>query len=205
METGKLWDLHDDFYTPGVCLGIPTIQYPILDNLEPDACRVFRLNGKIVTKAVVSRTLLKERLYGDFTFIRQAQVGKIVQTSGNSKALASIISGTHHSAAQTLPLTFKRYVAGLATRKSSWMQCSSCEWGVCTQRYQGGQLKDRRHNRLRLASPHFRHISAMYVRASPRCSQAFRVPTRLSQLRSCLLYTSPSPRDRQKSRMPSSA
>lgn len=54
---------------------------------------MFRLNGKIATKAVVARTLLKEHLYGDFTFIRQAQVGKIVQSSGSSKALASIISG----------------------------------------------------------------------------------------------------------------
>lgn len=56
-------------------------------------CRVFRMDGKVATKALVVRTLLKERLYGDFTFIRQAQVGKIVQSCGSSKALASIISG----------------------------------------------------------------------------------------------------------------
>ena len=31
------------------------------------------------------------------------------------------------------------------------------------------------------------------------------VADRVDQLRACLLYTSPSPRDRQKSRMPSSA
>ena len=35
--------------------------------------------------------------------------------------------------------------------------------------------------------------------------EKFRVNTRLNQLSSCLLYTSPSPRDRTRSRMPSSA
>ena len=33
----------------------------------------------------------------------------------------------------------------------------------------------------------------------------FRLPAYVAALKSCLLYTSPSPRDRQKSRMPSSA
>ena len=35
--------------------------------------------------------------------------------------------------------------------------------------------------------------------------EAKSMPTQYNQLTACLLYTSPSPRDRQKSRMPSSA
>ena len=43
-------------------------------------------------------------------------------------------------------------------------------------------------------------VDALY-----RASNGEYLPGRLSQCPSCLLYTSPSPRDRQKSRMPSSA
>ena len=40
---------------------------------------------------------------------------------------------------------------------------------------------------------------------SAACLELFRFTPSVDQNRACLLYTSPSPRDRQKSRMPSSA
>ena len=48
-----------------------------------------------------------------------------------------------------------------------------------------------------------RTVNHRYLDIAPRMPEELRVQEPL--LRDCLLYTSPSPRDRQKSRMPSSA
>ena len=50
------------------------------------------------------------------------------------------------------------------------------------------------------------HYEQVVLRMNPRDVEAFDlVIVRGRRLSTCLLYTSPSPRDRQKSRMPSSA
>ena len=54
---------------------------------------VFKMNGKIATKASVHRKLLKEHLYGVNSFVRQAQVATLVQNSSPAK-LAEVIHGT---------------------------------------------------------------------------------------------------------------
>lgn len=50
------------------------------------------MNGKLATKTNVHRTLLKEHLYGEIAFVRQAQVATIVQ-NGNANTLAAVIYG----------------------------------------------------------------------------------------------------------------
>ena len=50
-----------------------------------------------------------------------------------------------------------------------------------------------------------KNISAISMELVPRITRAQKMDALSSQANFCLLYTSPSPRDRQKSRMPSSA
>jgi hypothetical protein len=59
-------------------------------------CRIFRLNGKLATRAAVRKELLKQHVFGEFSFVRQAQVAELVQSS-SSAALAGIISGAFSS------------------------------------------------------------------------------------------------------------
>lgn len=51
------------------------------------------MNGKLATKASIQCTLLKEHLYGEISFVRQAQVANIVQNS-SANNLAEVIYGT---------------------------------------------------------------------------------------------------------------
>ena len=50
-----------------------------------------------------------------------------------------------------------------------------------------------------------RSAPEIHFRTDESVAHASRIESLLAQIRDCLLYTSPSPRDRQKSRMPSSA
>ena len=50
-----------------------------------------------------------------------------------------------------------------------------------------------------------RGIEAAYEEYEARCFKYTKQTVKVEQAGNCLLYTSPSPRDRQKSRMPSSA
>ena len=60
-------------------------------------------------------------------------------------------------------------------------------------------LEDGENENDPLATPEEKHARASYFR------ELLRLQGELVKLQDCLLYTSPSPRDRQKSRMPSSA
>jgi hypothetical protein len=73
---------------------------PVTAHPHPDrtlhTCRIFRLNGKLATRAVVRQELLKQHVFGEFSFVRQAQVAELVQSS-SAAALAGIISGASQS------------------------------------------------------------------------------------------------------------
>lgn len=56
------------------------------------SCRVFRLNGKLATRTAVRQALVKEHVFGEFSFVRQAQVAELVQNS-SSGMLGQVISG----------------------------------------------------------------------------------------------------------------
>ena len=55
-------------------------------------CRVFRLNGKLATRTAVRQELLKQHVFGELSFVRQAQVAQLVQNS-SAAMLAGITSG----------------------------------------------------------------------------------------------------------------
>ena len=82
-------------------------------------------------------------------------------------------------------------VQNAAMVPGTWYEKGKSEWHVDMERRTGGQ---------RVSDPRFCSNRLLGIRGDPRfCSN------RLLGIRGCLLYTSPSPRDRQKSRMPSSA
>ena len=55
-------------------------------------CSVFRMNGKVATRAAVRQQLLQRHVFGEFSFVRQAQVAELVQRSSPA-ALARVITG----------------------------------------------------------------------------------------------------------------
>ena len=52
------------------------------------------MNGKVATRAAVRQQLLSRHVFGDFSFVRQAQVAELVQSSSPA-ALARVITGAH--------------------------------------------------------------------------------------------------------------
>jgi len=60
--------------------------------VAPFGYRVFKLNGKLTTRNAVRKELLRSNVFGELSFVRQAQVAQLVQNS-SAQHLAHVVAG----------------------------------------------------------------------------------------------------------------
>lgn len=83
----------------GRCAIHASVQVPVKKRKHPscrfqwlNTCRTFRLNGKNATCVAVRQALVSKHVFGEFSFVRQAQVAELVKSS-SPEALARVITG----------------------------------------------------------------------------------------------------------------